>query len=373
MPSSQMRHNCFPQTGPQYAATVPQFSGVPTFDMFQPNQIATSPSTITPNISAQVQQFQRRQEQLMASTQRRLQQEAELRRQLRSGELPGPLHSSTTMALPEVYQHHRMSVPSQFGSHFQQETIQGRSQAHLAGQSTQFREMRLSDTSHDVYPYHNIWQSLGQVPYATALSTNPFRHPSAVEIDQRRQSAPAVVTELKGTQNTTGNYDTVVELGTTAAQTNSSSASFQVNSGNEGSSLEPYSVNNVEKLRYQDGGDEQDLNSNQPSVVENVEESEFPTLEKIFDSWDVADNEWLYSLHTECARPGAVCECGESCCCPGCFTHTNNPGDRGVYNTMLNKLGSILETEKGEEESTLTPCVSSSRKAVDSGNSDAKL
>jgi hypothetical protein len=103
-------------------------------------------------------------------------------------------------------------------------------------------------------------------------------------------------------------------------------------------------------------------------VVEEAEADAFPTFDKVFENWDAADNEWLYSLQTECARPGAVCECGDSCCCPGCFTHTNNPGDRGVYNTMLNKLGAILEPEKEEFGNGSKPCHSTTTNA-----NDAKL
>jgi len=111
---------------------------------------------------------------------------------------------------------------------------------------------------------------------------------------------------------------------------------------------------------------------NLPELDEEVTSDVFPGLEKVFDNWDAADNEWLYSLQTECAKPGAICECGDSCCCPGCFTHTNNPGDRGVYNTMLNKLGSILENEKDEPDSAQAkPCASTLRSSTN--GADAKL
>jgi hypothetical protein len=71
-----------------------------------------------------------------------------------------------------------------------------------------------------------------------------------------------------------------------------------------------------------------------------------PSFNVDFEDWDVADNDWLYGLQTECSKPGVVCECGDSCCCPGCLTHTNNPGDCNVYIKVMSKMGGMLEPEK---------------------------
>lgn len=137
------------------------------------------------------------------------------------------------------------------------------------------------------------------------------------------------------------------------------------------------SVDNIDTYKINIGGGLRDSLSMKSSEGEIQEEEHaaseaFHGLDKML-AWGDGDNEWLYSLQTECARPGAVCECGDSCCCPGCFTHTNNPGDRGVYNTMINKLGAILEPEEEEQDSSRSkPCVPSSTKST-SNSTEAKL
>jgi hypothetical protein len=146
----------------------------------------------------------------------------------------------------------------------------------------------------------------------------------------------------------------------------SDSRNDDLNDDSRRNSIEEYNTH----LRGEDPFNTSEIKSTSPEI--ETANDVFPALDKIFDPWDTADNEWLYSLQTECARPGAVCECGDSCCCPGCFTHTNNPGDRGVYNTMVNKLGAILEKDKEERETQHNkPCISVSKQLL--GNQDAKL
>jgi len=171
-------------------------------------------------------------------------------------------------------------------------------------------------------------------------------------------------------------YVTVKE---TSQLSNSSQSSLSLETADSDTS--PYDelahnpLDNKENPPQQDPPQNVDFQKSKSLLEDETGAESFPNLDKIFENWDAADNEWLYSLQTECARPGAVCECGDSCCCPGCFTHTNNPGDRGVYNTMLNKMGAILEnsadkTDEGGSSSS-KPCHSSTGRVERSP--DAKL
>ena len=240
-----------------------------------------------------------------------------------------------------------------------------------------YRDSRGSEPANvDGYSYvHDISQAM---PYATAISTTLFRHPSVIELESTRKSVPSVLTGQRDMQSRTPAQETLLATKTALESNSFSQRSLSLNttSSENPTSGHHSTTDTVDESKVKRGGEQQESSIPKSREVEVEEEAigeSFPGLEKMFDSWDGADNEWLYSLHTDCARPGAVCECGDSCCCPGCFTHTNNPGDRGVFNTMLNRMGTILETGNEEQETRRSkPCHSSSTKPL-AGNPDAKL
>ena len=372
---SQMRGNVYPGNTPQYH-TIPQFTNMPTFGLFQDSQSHSSSSGVNPNISAQVQQFQRRQEYLMASTQRRIQQEAELARKYHrdSENFIGSLQHQPTPPLVDPY-HHRASLPVNFESSAHHDITARDMEHHSNLKQHPYRDSRGSESA-NIGGYNYVHDISQAIPYATALSTTFFRHPSVIELEHRRKSVPLVTTGQSHTPSETPAQEPVLASKSATESNSSSQISVSLNITNSENAVldDDTTTDSVDEYRVQSGEPQQESSIPKSKGVEIDEEAvgeSFPGLEKMFDSWDAADNEWLYSLQTECARPGAVCECGDSCCCPGCFTHTNNPGDRGVYSTLLNKMGAILETEKEELEINRSkPCHSSSTLA---GNPDEKL
>jgi hypothetical protein len=367
-----MRAEVYPGNNTQYH-TIAQFTGTPTFGLFQEPLPRSLSSDINQNISAQVQQFQRRQEYLMASTQRRIQQEADLARKhhRNSDSFIGSLQQQPT---PLVDPYHRVSLPVNFESSVHHGATVRNMEQHSNLQHHQFRDSRSSEAA-NIGGYNYVHDISQAIPYATALSTTLFRHPSAIEIEHRRKSVPPVTVVRSHTPSVIPTHEPGLAAKSAAESNSSSQTSLTLNTTNsENVIVEDHSAtDNVDEYKVQ--SEEQEESSIRKSKGVEIDEEavgeSFPGLEKIFESWDAADNEWLYTLQTECARPGAVCECGDSCCCPGCFTHTNNPGDRGVYNTVLNKMGTILDTEKEEQDTSRgKPCHSSSTLA---GNPDAKL
>jgi hypothetical protein len=347
---------------------------------------------MNPNITAQVQQFHRRQEQLTASTHRRFQQQAEMgRRHTEADNLLGSLHQSST-GLDDPY--HRASLPINFESSVNPDSNSRQPEHHINLQQPSYRETRPHEQMQTPqYNYsHDLAQSLAHIPYAVTLSAQIFRPPSVTEMDTRRQVHHHMLQarEIPADSDKNNAYVVTVNDTTEPELTNSSQSSLSLES--EDSDTSPYDelhenpFDGKPEYTTQQPPPPLQHDTTQPSddplksksltVEEDPVPEAFPGLERMFETWDATDNEWLYSLQTECARPGAVCECGESCCCPGCFTHTNNPGDRGVYNTMLNKLGSILETDTVEEETQTEiskPCHSSSGGGRVERSPDAKL
>ena len=194
------------------------------------------------------------------------------------------------------------------------------------------------------------------------METQPLKHP--MSSFQSESTLPAGHTEKTRSYHTETHTSSTISI----ASTNTALPLEEEKSNTSSDNFRKDAIAQV------DGQSDSNLiaKGNLPEIDEDAASDVFPGLDKVFDNWDAADNEWLYSLQTECAKPGAVCECGDSCCCPGCFTHTNNPGDRGVYNTILNKLGSILETEKEEQEGLQSkPCVPALRSST--SGADAKL
>jgi len=224
---------------------------------------------------------------------------------------------------------------------------------------------------------YNYVLDLQTIPYAASLSSTLFRHPAIVEVQQRRQSPPPSASESEEKiLNAANNPNPTSLADSSVVSNNSSQTSLPLHT-----TTTEDSVAEIAPARLSNQYSKQDAatavkDSDSGKEVAQLEESlpdSFPVLERMFDSWDAADTEWLYSLQTECAKPGAVCECGDSCCCPGCFTHTNNPGDRGVYQAMLSKLGTMLETEEQENEASRVgkPCISTASKSQ--GNIEASI
>jgi hypothetical protein len=358
---------------PSYSS-IPQFTGMPTFannGYFQAPQNQAVPSNANQNVA--VQQFQRRQEQLMASTQRRIQEEAELRRRSRDGEnMLGSLQQNASTHLPEPYHHQRASLSANLGSSVHSNDVSASSQ-RLMSQHT-YQPTRDSDPELTPFNYvHDPSQALDHLPYAASLANTVFRFPSSVEMQPRRTSISQLGSNLEpmGAHTERSSYPS--ESGTKPNDVSTSSvASMPLQHQTTGiSSHETHSNNGIVAFNSHHDGLRTDK-GNPPDLDDEVASEAFPALDKVFENWDSTDNEWLYSLQTECAKPGAVCECGDSCCCPGCFTHTNNPGDRDVYNTMLNKLGSILEADKEPESSHNKACVPSTSKPS-TNSTEAKL
>jgi hypothetical protein len=310
-------------------------------------------------MSAQIQHFQLRQEYLMASAQRRMQQDLEMARKRGRGPEALPTPVSAVSQFPEFYSH-RASLPANFESSLHHDPIIRGPEQHLAS----YNQLRPSDPS--MYSYVHELQT---IPYAASLSSTLFRHPAIVEVQPRRQSPPPSASELEEkVSDAANNPDPTSSADSSILSNNSSQTSLPLHATNTEDS-----VADIAPTRLSDEYSKQDPTTvvddigSGKEVVQLGEDSlpdSFPVLERMFDSWDAADTEWLYSLQTECAKPGAVCECGDSCCCPGCFTHTNNPGDRGVYQAMLSKLGTMLETEEEENESSRVgkPCLSTTSK-----------
>jgi hypothetical protein len=373
-----MRGNIYPPTSPHYA-TIPQLTGMPAFGTLQPGSSPSLSAPINPIISAQVQQFQRRQEHLMASTQRRIQQEFEwARKQNRDPENQLGVAQHPPAPLPGLY-HHRASLPLNFESSVHNEPASRITEHQLDLYYQSYRDARSSLPTHaGTYDYsQDVSQTLSHSPYVASLSTTLFRHPAIIEMEQKRRSGHSTISDWRLNEEIRSRDPTVTVSSHIESKT-SSPALEAANTRNPiAVDMADQSVDDIVAYKVNLEGEQLDSHSVKSSAGEVQEEETtvseaFQGLDKMFDTWGEGDNEWLYSLQTECARPGAVCECGDSCCCPGCFTHTNNPGDRGVYNTMLNKLGAILEPEKEQDSTRTKPCVPSSTKST-SNSTEAKL
>jgi hypothetical protein len=374
---TQIRNHIYPMTTPQYA-TMPQFTGMPSFGngLYQPSQGSVS-SASSPNLAVHVQHFQRRQEHLVAATQRRLQLEAEQsRRQSRDNDNPlVPLSPASQSQLPEPYHPHRASLPVNYGSSLNVNANLNSSDHRLSVPQSSYPETRPSDTERsDSYRYvHDTSQSLSHVPYATTLSNTLFRFPPSIEAHPLKHplsSFPSEPTLPAGHPEKYRSFHTESHT-KSAIPVTSTNTSLPLQEEKSNTASDNPRKNAVAQVDGQSGGNLL-AKGNLPEMDEDAASDVFAGLDKDFSNLDAADNEWLYLLQTECAKPGAVCECGDSCCCPGCFTHTNNPGDIGVYNAMLNKLGSILENEKEEQELPQTkPCVPALRSSTN--GADAKL
>ena len=354
---SQMRASSYPSP---VSYSSPQFTGMPAFNnsLFRTPQ---SPSlTNNQNLTAHVQNFQRRQEQLMAST-RRMQQEAQLtRKQSRDGTTPyGQLHSISPSQGLDPYQH-RTSLAINYNPVTHSDPNLSH---HLNLPSPSYPSLPITDPAHtDAYRYlHDNSNSLtAAFPYAASLSNLVYRPSSNILHPQRKTPVPMTRPAIQTSDDRNNRHESPQ---TTEHQLHHSTTDDhpprKSSDTIETSSTHP----EKSKLEVQPAPPEQET-SQGPTDHELINHEEvadiFSGFEKVgIEGFDTADNEWLYALDTPCARPGSVCECGDSCCCPGCFTHTNNPGDRGVYNTMLDKFGGILagDNKGGRETNSSSTCL----------------
>jgi len=342
-------------------------------DSFQPPQTPSLPSNLDPRITAQVQQFKQKQEHLWASTHRRIQQEVEsARQQYREiGNLLGP---SFQIPLPDSYTpHHRASFPTDHASSSRPDMIT-KFQAPVSKVPAYSQTPTPGSGHSEIYNYtQDASEPFEEFAYAASLTT-PIRYPPAFEMDSRRRFTLPVGKSpqpniAKGDLNASLNPNNELE---TSSRTTIPVTRVDSRSPRQGTRpLE--SIGEYESQLQQNQGFNQSSQPEQSEMSEELVTDAFSSLEKMFDQWDAGDNEWLYTLQTECAKPGAICECGDSCCCPGCFTHTNNLGDRGVYNTVINKMGSISGSDKeGQGSGGTKPCLSTSTKPV-AGGADGKL
>ena len=348
---------------------------------------------MNPAISAHIQQFQQRQEQLMVSTHQRMQREAEIhRRNTDTENLLGATHQP-----PVVDPYHRASLPVNFESSVHHDPTSRPTEHQINIQQPSYRDTRQHEQIPTTSYAYTPDIALGHMPYAASLTAHLFRPPSVTEMDIRRQSVQPIIHPSPDIHQDIPKQDSYI----TVKETSDSSRS-SVSLESDDSDTSPYDElqnNPLHSIPLHHNKPDpalqpplpppppppphhqpplpQDLDLSKPKPPplddDPVAES-FPGLERMFDNWDAADSEWLYTLQTECARPGAVCECGDSCCCPGCFTHTNNPGDKGMYNSMLKQMSAILETDtktEGEDGGN-KPCHSTSSGRVER-SPDAKL
>jgi hypothetical protein len=313
-----------------------------------------------PNIAAQIHQYQQRQEHLMASTQRRIQQEAEARRHSRGAE-----NASATLQPPhnhsDTYHQHHASLPLNFGS-------SGYPSAAFSANPRLSVQQELAPGSGPAHPYRYMNdESLAQISYSPSVANDAFSVTRPLELRSRTTNSASVEIADPEIAKHAQLDETAADLSHLKGEVITPSPPVKRRASSDSEARltddDEFVARVVEEPHIQPL-------SIRPSeiVAETEAEDPFHAFDRAFEPWESGDNEWLYSLQTECARPGAVCECGDSCCCPGCFTHTNNPGDRGLYDTMLNKLGAILGPEEEASEKDKENCQSTSP-----ATNDAKL
>jgi len=350
----------------------PSIAGSPAFNtnIFQSTHSPSLPTKTPQEIAAHIQNYQRRQQELLASTQRRIQLEAHTARRqgrdLTTGYNPlQPTSHSQTLSHSQALSSQALSSPaishSQTLDSYHPPTslaVNYVPPSDVGMSHSDFREnlsaqsysgLSLNDTPHtDPYRYFQdtsaINQSaLNQFTYASSISNPIYRPPT-----QRIPSLPAT------------SPPTQLSYGHTETQEEEPLPKANLPTGRTQPESSPPNPTQEEATQDSKPQEKEDIpqNPTDPDLTHDDLTSEiFSGFERVgVESFDAADNEWLYSLDTPCARPGAVCECGPTCCCPGCFTHTNNPGDKGVYNTMLNKLGGILSATNEEEAGNGKSC-----------------
>jgi hypothetical protein len=361
--SSDIRDS--PSADSQYVP-LPQFTGMPSFDNMFRNP---SPSTshLTNNaIAAQVQHFRQRQNQLMNA--HRLHQEAILRSQ--NGEarnLFDPLRSSLPAQSQDATYYQRTSVPSiPYGISSDVQNVLGPPDqtANLQHQAYPNLHYPGTDRVDALRYFQDNLHPPSDFSYAASLSNHVFRPPPPFERPQTSTSilsanpnlsSSHVVTEVDSDETTANiytpnenNYPTEAIARRQDAQKFTDTGQMTISAGQETSQrsarkdlLQQYSTPAVAQSRGETSAHENNAMQHRGSHSNNDEIPSSDLFSGFDDSFEAADNEWLFSLQTPCAQPGAVCQCGDSCCCPGCFTHMNNPGNRKVLGTIVNKRGVI--------------------------------
>jgi hypothetical protein len=362
---------------PQYSPT-PQFTGMPPFPStgyFQPPTNQPLTSNTSPNVIAQVHEFRRRQEQLMATSERQIHEAAMYRKRSHGHEnLVEPLQQNPTSQFPEPYSHQRASFSVPLGSSVEANNLS------TAGQHLSLPQQTFSnphDSSHEQTSYgflNDSSPSLDHAAYSAYLQNSIYRHPPPVVMQSRTPSISHPVTNIAPTDPHSGTSSYIAETGTQPQEPPESSnltlSPKQHQSAAVAVQEAPQSDAVVVFEPQQDASVTEE--GNPPENEEEAEPIGIQSLDRAWD-WEDTDNDWLFRLDTECAKPGAVCECGPSCCCPGCFTHTNNAADQLMLKTVQNKFGGMLDSEKDEVESgDNTPRVLGPSQPSTS-NADAKL
>lgn len=352
--SSQMRGQPYLNASPYVAS--PQFTAMPSFNnnAFRTPQSSYIAGNVVSDVASQVQNYQRRQEQLMISTQRRIQQEAEIARR-QNREANGSTNSLTNTMPTQQFDSYtlRTSASINYVPPTHADNVVGNSDFRLDLPTQSYPRISISDTTPHTEPYRYFQDSSAQMTpfsYASSIANPVYRPPSFIGVGQRntslRSSSPIVQASAAPPESQTP--QSVSDQTRQPPDSNDSQAPSQ---------SQPLLSDLQGQEAIEAGDQHSEIQTKDPSLNlldpelshDDITSELFSGFEKVgMDNFDAADNEWLYALETPCARPGAVCECGDSCCCPGCFTHTNNPGDRGVYHTMLNKLGGMLSTDREE-------------------------
>lgn len=324
-----------------------------------PSNVSTIPPNLNPTVTAHMEQFQKTQNRLLLQTQQRILQGGQ---SYRMADTRGfDPRSISNRSLVETYRHNlydenpslsfETSLPENSGHvaptdqhHMYQNT------GNLAGGSSAL----LSYTEDMLRP-------LFQPPYANVLPNNPYRQTSINhEAQKKSTNSDAAPPIISMNENEIGDYRAqfpppYIGSGESHGKVHSTS-----NDSTEGSSV-PHDL--YGKLESQVV---QPTNGKSGEVGEETASDEFAA----YFGPEGADAEWLFTLRTECAVPGTECECGDSCCCPGCFTHTDNPGDRMIMDVMLKKIAGLQgDKEEQEEEGQLDMSAEKST----SSSTDSKL
>jgi hypothetical protein len=303
-----------------------------------PHAMSSSANT---GVAAQVHLFHQRQNELFASTQRRIQQDAAMGRQSDYGPSSHSAQFFHSQSAEHYHSQHRAPLPTKVGS-----------SANLGAAFASESPLNIQQDFHEVratkpdqtYQYVND-ELLSQICYSPTIPNGAFN--PRLSIDSHSKAIPVLpsvsLDDAGIVQNTPPDAN---HIGISNSNSECISSSLVTHRDSSGSDTRPTDLGNDPDFQ----SEEEDINARllsvKPSEVVTEAEADGPTFyDTAIDDFEGTDSDWLYTLHTECSKPGVECQCGDSCCCPGCFTHTNNPGDRDVYNKMVGKMAAMLEPE----------------------------
>jgi len=334
---------------------------MPTFTSpyVPPMPSSTIPTNLNQTVTAHIEQYQKTQNRLLARTQQRfLQGRPPYRMEDTSGFASA--RSMSNSSLPEPYRH----VPYDENGSLRYESSLPQNTSHVAPTVTHqiYQDTgNLASGSGGLSSYtEDMLRPFWESSFIAAFSNSSYRQPSIITEEPKKSTNSNAAPPIISTNEK--------EVDTFRAQfpppyIGAGEANHALHNAPDGNPDCPDGPG-VPLDLYGDRESQQALpiKAKPGELGEENTSDEFPTL---YES-EGADHEWLYSLHTECAVPGAVCECGDSCCCPGCFTHTNNPGDKHVYNAMLQKLAGLTGDEEEQAEGNLGMSTENSPSSADS-------